>query len=245
MKALILAGGRGKRLDDLSARNNKCMIRVNSRPAIEYNLDNAAAGGVDEILIVVGYRAEEIINYLGTRYKGMRLRYVIQWEQQGLVHAIECAREALEGEDFLLLLGDEIMINPRHGAMVAEFRKGDVFALCGILKVDDKNLIRRTYTLIQDDGGRIHRLIEKPRNPFNFYQGTGNCVFRNAILDYIDVTPIHHERNEKELPDLIQCAIDEGRVVKSFNICDKYTNINTEEDIKMGELFFKKILAKK
>ncbi len=237
MKALILAGGRGKRLDDLSARNNKCMIKINGRHAIEYNLDNALSAGVDEIVIVVGYRAEDIINYLGNSYKNKRLRYVIQWEQNGLVHAMECAREALEGEDFMLLLGDEIMLNPRHKSMVEEFNKGGAFALCGILWVDNKDLIKRTYTLIQDENSRIHRLIEKPRSPLNNYQGTGDCVFRNTIMNYIEVTPIHHERHEKELPDLIQCAIDEGQIVKSFIICDKYTNINTLEDMAMAEYF--------
>src|SRR3990170_2940342 len=111
MKALILAGGRGKRLDDLSIQNNKCMTKINGRPAIEYNLDNAVDSGVDEIIIVVGYRAEDIINYLGNKYKNKRLSYVIQWEQRGLVHAIECSKEALAGDDFMLLLGDEIMVN--------------------------------------------------------------------------------------------------------------------------------------
>jgi dTDP-glucose pyrophosphorylase len=238
MKALILAGGRGKRLDELSAHNNKCMTKINGRPAIEYNLDNAVNSGVDEIIIVVGYRAEDVINYLGNKYKNKRLSYVIQWEQRGLVHAIECSKEALAGDDFMLLLGDEIMVNPRHREMIQEFRKGEVFALCGILWVDNKELIRRTYTLIQDESNRIHRLIEKPRSPLNNYQGTGDCVFKNSLLNYIDVTPIHHERNEKELPDLIQCSIDEGQVVKSFIICDRYTNINTKEDIAMAEKFF-------
>ena len=52
MKALILAGGRGKRLDDLSSENNKCMIKVNGRHVIEYNLDNA--GAVDKGSGLVG-----------------------------------------------------------------------------------------------------------------------------------------------------------------------------------------------
>jgi dTDP-glucose pyrophosphorylase len=61
--------------------------------------------------------------------------------------------------------------------------------------------------------------------------GTGDCVFKNDIIKYIDVTPIHHERLEKELPDLIQCAIDDGKTIKSFMICDYYTNINASHDI--------------
>jgi UDP-N-acetylglucosamine diphosphorylase / glucose-1-phosphate thymidylyltransferase / UDP-N-acetylgalactosamine diphosphorylase / glucosamine-1-phosphate N-acetyltransferase / galactosamine-1-phosphate N-acetyltransferase len=236
MKALILAGGRGKRLDELSKNKNKCMIEVHGRPVIEYSLDNAASTDVDEILLVVGYRAEEIINHYGISYKGKRLRYVLQWEQKGLVHAMECAAEALAGDDFMLLLGDEIMLNPRHAELITSFRNDKAFAVCGVLLVEDRELIRRTYTLIQDENQVIHRLVEKPRKPFNNLMGTGDCIFSNRILEYIAVTPIHHERQEKELPDLIQCAIDDGNTVTSFLICDGYGNINEREDIDLADL---------
>lgn len=231
MKALILAAGRGKRLDELSKNRNKCMIEVHGRPVIEYSLDNAASTEIDEILLVVGYRAEEIINHYGISYKGKRIRYVLQWEQKGLVHAMECAAEALAGEDFMLLLGDEIMLNPRHTELIASYKSCKAFAVCGVLVVEDSELIRRTYTLIQDDNRIIHRLVEKPRKPFNNIMGTGDCVFSNKIIEYIPVTPIHHERHEKELPDLIQCAIDDGNIVTSFEICDRYANINSHDDI--------------
>ncbi|MCG2758054.1 MAG: nucleotidyltransferase family protein [Desulfobacteraceae bacterium] len=235
MKALILAGGRGKRLDELSEHKNKCMIEVKGKPVVEYSLDCAANTDVDEILIVVGHRAEEIINTYGNIYNGKRLNYVIQWDQKGLVHAIECAEEAIGGDDFMLLLGDEILINPHHQAILDEFSNGHVFALCGVLLVDDKDIIKRTYTLIQDSNNIISRLIEKPRNPLNNFMGTGDCVFKNEIFNYIEFTPVHQDRKEKELPDLIQCAIDDGRIVKSFKICDKYTNINSKEDIQIAE----------
>jgi len=235
MKALILAGGRGKRLDDLAVTLNKCMIHVNGRPVIEYNLDYVANTNIEEIVIVVGYGAEEIINHLGIFYKNKKIKYVIQAEQKGLVHAIECARETIAGDDFMLLLGDEVLINPRHNAMIEEYKKSEVFAICGVLQVYNQESIKRTYAIIQNDDRIIYRLVEKPRTPLNNYQGTGCCIFKNRIYDYIDFTPIHHERKEKELPDLIQCAVDDGMIVKSFIICDKYSNINTKEDIAMAE----------
>jgi dTDP-glucose pyrophosphorylase len=236
MKALILAGGRGKRLDALSADRNKCMIQIAGRPVIEFSLGAAAATSVDEIIVVVGYRAEEIINYYGNSFNNKPVKYVIQYEQKGLVHAIECAKDTVGQDDFLLLLGDEILINPRHQLMIDAFNKDkNLFAICGILKVKDGNLIKRTYALIQNNESQIFRLIEKPRNPINEYMGTGDCVFNNKIFDYIQYTPIHHERNEKELPDLIQCTIDDGRLVKSFIICDHYVNVNSADDITLAE----------
>lgn len=233
MKALILAGGRGKRLDDLSEATNKCMIEIAGKPVIQFSLDAAAATTVDEIIIIVGYKAEEIINYFGNKYKDKPLKYIIQSDRKGLVHAIECAKEAIGNDNFMLLLGDEILINPKHQAMIDEYNKHKVFALCGVLVVEDKNMIKRTYTLIQNEDNQIFRLIEKPRNPLNNLKGTGDCIFNSKIYEYIQFTPVHHERNEKELPDLIQCAIDDGQLVKSFIICDKYANINSKSDLEL------------
>lgn len=232
MKALLLAGGRGSRLNDLTTERNKCMCSFDGRTIIEYNLDNAIRSGVDEIVLVVGYKAETIINAYGNRYRGVPIRYVIQWEQKGLVHAIECAQDALAGADFALFLADEILINPRHDQMIAEFRNPDVFAFCGTVRVSDLTQIRKTYAVIVDERtGRIHRLVEKPRTPLNDIQGTGNCVFRNEIFNYIPFTPINHIRHEKELPDLVQCAIDDGKMVRAFEVGSWYTNVNTLEEL--------------
>ncbi|MBF0440587.1 MAG: nucleotidyltransferase family protein [Oligoflexales bacterium] len=239
MKALILAAGRGNRINELSVEQNKCMIRMRGKLLIEYNLDCALSIKVNEIILVVGYRAEMIINYFGNSYKGTSIKYVIQQEQKGLVNAIESAQKALNGEDFFLMLGDEVLLNPQHQAMVESFfNDRSIFGICGVLSVTDRNQIKKTYTFLQGEDKVIYRLIEKPRNPLNDMQGTGHCVFKNSLLEYIKYTPIHHERNEKELPDLIQCAIDDGKIIKSFNICDKYTNINNFEDITIAEEFF-------
>jgi len=215
------------------------MIKIHGKHLIEYNLDGALDVDVDEIVIVVGYKAETIINLLGTNYKGKPIRYVIQSEQKGLVHAIECAQQTIDGDDFFLMLGDEVLFNRKNQAMIYEFNSNkEIFGICGIVKVSDRNQIKKTYTIIGGHSNDIYRLIEKPRHPLNDFQGTGHCVFRNQIYNYIKYTPIHHERNEKELPDLIQCAIDDAMTIKAFIICDKYTNINTYEDVKMANGFF-------
>ena len=238
MKALILAGGRGKRLDGLSTHKNKCMICINSRPVIEYSLQCAANTNVNEIIIVVGYRAEDIINTYGNKYNDKSIKYVIQPEPKGLVHAIECAKETVGEEDFMLMLGDELMIGPRHQEMMDIFEKKNLFGVCGVVIVEDINLVKKTYSIIESDDNRIYRLIEKPSKPMNNIMGTGNCIFKNAIFPYIDQTPINQKRREKELPDLIQCTIDECNIVKSFIICDKYFNVNSDKELKETNSYF-------
>lgn len=235
MKVLILAGGRGRRLKSYSAETNKCMLKLAGKRLIEYSLDNAVGIQPEAIIIVVGYLAEQIINEYGNVYKGVKTKYVIQKEQKGLVHAIETAKPFIDESDFMLLLADEILLRPNHSKMIQQYKSENLFVLCGITIPRDREAIRNTYAIIQDEHSRIFRLIEKPRKPINEYQGTGNIIFNNNILEYIDFTPINQSRNEKELPDLIQCAIDDGHIVKSFLMDTNYININTEDDILQAE----------
>lgn len=239
MKAVILAGGRGKRLEGITKEKNKCMLELKGKRLIERSLEAIAASThIDEIIILVGYRAEDIVNAFGTEYKGKQIRYAFQDEPRGLVHALECCKAAIGKDDFLLLLGDEILVNPRYDEMLSKFENEKLFGICGVAVQPEKSKISRTYSLIGDGNGRIYRLIEKPRKPLNNLQGTGNCTFRNGLLSYIERTPIHYERKEKELPDLIQCAIDDGEIVKSFVVCDNYFNINSEQDLQDVEKLF-------
>ena len=231
MKALVLAGGRGKRLEGISGNKNKCMLVLKGKTLIERTLDYITKINLKEIVIVVGYRAEDIINTYGIEYKNIKIKYVIQTTQQGLVHAIECSTDALDNNDFMLFLGDELLINPKHKEMMEKFENEDLFGICGMAIEKNRSKISRTYSVFQNEDGRIYRLIEKPKNPNTDLQGTGNCIFKNELLSYIEKTPINQERGEKELPDLIQCAIDDGKIVISFLLCERYANINSEKDL--------------
>ena len=236
MKALILAGGRGKRMEKHSAESNKCMLAFGGKPLIQHSLDHCVRIAPEEIVIVVGYLAEQIINYYGNSYKGLRIRYAIQIEQCGLVHAIETAAPFLGASDFMLFLADEVLLNPNHLAMIEEYREGGIFALCGVTVPESPEEVRKTYAVLEDERGRILRLVEKPRRPVNRFQGTGNILLSNGILEYIACTPINQLRKERELPDLIQCAIDDGHIVKSFPVGGRYVNVNLPSDIEQEHM---------
>ena len=208
---------------------------------IQYSLESAVLGRVEEIIIVVGYQAETIINTVGIRYKTTKIRYVLQKELNGLVNALARAQEAVAGENFMLFLADEILFDSHSFGMMKIFRDENLFAVCGVTMVKDVNEIKKTYAVLYNPlNNRIYRLIEKPRKPVNCFMGTGNCIFKNRIFEYIPRTPVNPLREEKELPDLIQCAIDDGNPVKLYPVGSHYVNVNTVDDIKIAEKMFKK-----
>ena len=90
----------------------------------------------------------------------------------------------------MIMLADEFMINPQHKQMIDFFKKENLFGICGVLMVKVKELIKKTYSIIQGEDNRIYRLIEKPAIPMNNIIGTGNCIFKNEILSYAKQTPI-------------------------------------------------------
>jgi dTDP-glucose pyrophosphorylase len=233
MKALVLAGGKGSRLRDHATSPPKPLMQVGDKRLMDFSLQNAVTAGADEIVIVVSAFTEGVINHYGSSYRRVPITYKIQNEPKGVVHAIECAAGALGDSDFVLMLADEIVIDANLATMIDRFSRETLFAILGVVTVQDPAQISKTYSILEDSGtGQIHRLIEKPRRPHNDVMGTGHCIFRSAILGYIDMCPINHMRGEKELPDLIQCAIDDGHPVKTHRVGSRYINVNASEDFR-------------
>ncbi len=236
IKALVLAGGRGKRLGGYTEDFNKAMLKFGDKYLIEFSLDSAAAVGVGEIVVVIGYQGGQIRGAIGDSYRGIPVRYVVQPEQRGVVHAIECGRSAVGDSDFILQLADEYFLKAEHPAFLRFFQEQRAFAACGIVHVEDLQRIRKTYSVQgEETTKRITRLIEKPTDPVNDIMGTGNILFKNEIYHYVPLTPTNPQRGEKELPDLIQCAINDDQKVLYYPIASAYTNVNTPEDLQFLE----------
>lgn len=227
MKGLILAAGKGRRLNAV----DKALLRVKGYHLIAYSLTKLMELQVDEIIIVVGSNSKIPELYYTSHNVDVPVRYVVQESPTGLVDAIELASEFIDG-DFYLTLTDEVMVNSRHKEMLEQFQSRKRLAgICGYCQgtLDD---VRKTYTIgLKKSGMAIEGLIEKPIVPFNKMVGTGNCIFRKGMLDYIGDTPKNLMTGQRELVDWVQVCINKGCVVEAFNICNEYINVNTEEDL--------------
>lgn len=229
MKALVLAAGRGSRLEGCFYLN-KCLALVAGKRLIKYSLDNAVKAGVGEIVIVVAWESGSVMYLCGAEHAGVPIRYVVQQPLLGLVHAMECAKASLDGDDFLLMLGDEILCGARHVEMIAAFQDKGLFGICGAVPGQVPDRIRKTYEILAD-GVRIERLTEKPLAPSEGWMGTGNCVFRSDMLEYVASTPPDLVKGERELAGLVQVAVDDGQRIEVFDLCDAYFNVNSAEDL--------------
>ena len=109
MKALILAGGRGKRLRPLTDKIPKSLIPINKKPLIQYTINYLKKFGINEIIICSGYKSKQIQNFLKKKKNfGCKIEYSVEKNPLGTAGAIRNAIKNLSDESFLVINGDII-----------------------------------------------------------------------------------------------------------------------------------------
>lgn len=110
MQAIILAAGMGRRLGELTNGNTKCMLEVNGVRLIHRVLDSIHETGIRRVVLVVGYKAENVKELIGDKYKDMEIIYVDNevYNKTNNIYSLFLAREYLTADDTILLESDLI-----------------------------------------------------------------------------------------------------------------------------------------
>ncbi|MDR2194332.1 MAG: NTP transferase domain-containing protein [Treponema sp.] len=110
MQTIILAAGMGSRLGKYTAHNTKCMLSINGKTLIERALDAINNAGIRECTIVVGYKKEHLISFLGNHYKNIHIRYIsnVVYNKTNNIYSLYLTKELLVQDDVLLLESDLI-----------------------------------------------------------------------------------------------------------------------------------------
>ena len=108
MKAIILAGGRGKRLRPITDYVPKPLIPIKNIPIIEWQIKYLKKFGVSEVIICSGYKTEMIENYLNNKKLGLKVTFSIEKKPLGTGGAIKNAGKKIKDKSFLVINGDVI-----------------------------------------------------------------------------------------------------------------------------------------
>lgn len=111
MQALILAAGMGRRLGDLTKENTKCMLKVHGVSLIERMLTHLSKFELKRVIIVVGYKGQNVINLIGNNYKGLQIEYVENpiYETTNNIYSLALAKNYLLDDDTILIESDLII----------------------------------------------------------------------------------------------------------------------------------------
>ena len=108
MKAIILAGGRGKRLRPITDYVPKPLVPIKNIPIIEWQLRYLKKFGIDEVIICTGYKQEMIENHLNMKNIGIKIKYSIEKTPLGTGGAIKKAGKMINDKSFFVINGDTI-----------------------------------------------------------------------------------------------------------------------------------------
>jgi dTDP-glucose pyrophosphorylase len=238
MKGVILAAGKGTRLQPLTYSIPKEMVHVCGRPLIQHAIDMFKLGGVDNIIVVVGENKSAILDYLKDgKWNGIDVSYRFQTELNGNAKALYIAKPLINpGETFAATFGDEI-IEPKDRVvsdLLHLHKKHGASCTIGLSPVSDP----QRYGIVKIDAtGRILDVMEKPSTDADLkrlksgdeYLGVnGVFVFQPEIFGFIDrVKP--GIKGEYYLVDAVKLMVQSGRPCYAAVHRGIYRDVGTHE----------------
>jgi UDP-N-acetylglucosamine diphosphorylase / glucose-1-phosphate thymidylyltransferase / UDP-N-acetylgalactosamine diphosphorylase / glucosamine-1-phosphate N-acetyltransferase / galactosamine-1-phosphate N-acetyltransferase len=173
MQIVILASGKGKRMGDLTKNVPKPMLKIKGKPILEHKL-NALPREIKEIIFVIGYRGEQIMDYFKKCWNGMKITYVVQKNLNGTGAAVHLVKSFV-GERFLVMMGDDLYHKKdikkmlQHNLAILGHEVEDT-SLFGIIKADNRK--------------NMTDVIEKPKKSKERLANTGLYMINRKFFDY-------------------------------------------------------------
>jgi choline kinase len=192
MKAVILSAGQGKRLLPLTADCPKCILPVGGRSLIEWQIDELAKCGIDQVSVVLGFRADKVERILRARYGSHRVKTIYNAAYAVSDNLVSCwAAHDEMGSDFVLLNGDtlfEAAVMQRlldthdRPVTVAISHKSEYDADDMKVELDGCRLVKIGKDLSPDqvDGESIGMILFRGRGPRLFRMALENTLRSSA-----------------------------------------------------------------
>lgn len=182
MQCVILAAGKGTRLRPLTEHTPKPLVEVAGKALLDYVVD-ALPSAVNELIIVTGYLEDQIKDHCGTEFKGRKVTYVHQDEQNGPAKALWLCKDLIKNR-FILMFADDI-----HGK--SDLARATSFSR-SMLAITSENP-ERFGVIVRNPDGTLAEMTEKPENPQSNLVSTGPLVLDRNIFEYEPAAPINGE----------------------------------------------------
>ena len=178
MQMVILAGGLGTRLRPLTERLPKCMVPVNGRPFLEYQLELLSRRGVRDIVLCVGHLGEAVLEHFGAGHRfGVHIAY--SWERDGLLGTAGALKNAepLLAPEFFVTYGDSYLLLD-YREIMRRFRECNALGMMVVYRNHD--WLERSNVVLQD--GHVAAYDKTSRFPGMVYINAGLSVLRRPAL---------------------------------------------------------------
>ncbi|MEO5888680.1 MAG: sugar phosphate nucleotidyltransferase [Ferruginibacter sp.] len=239
MKAIIPVAGAGTKLRPHTYTQPKALIPLAGKTILSIIVDQLHEAGINEFIFIVGYLGEKIQDYVKANYPELTCHFVYQNERYGTGHAIDLAKEIVQEDQVLIVLGDTI----------AEY---DVKAMIespnsmlAVKKVDDP----RNFGVAEiEEDGFISRVVEKPAIPKSNMALVGIYKIIETHSLFICLKKIMDKAGRStgdlSLTDALECMIQTGAKFKSVRVQNWFDCGKKETILKSNAILLKKFGGK-
>lgn len=182
MKAFLLAAGLGTRLRPLTDTTPKCLLPVGGRPLLDIWLDAFAKAGVDEVLLNLHHRADQVRAHVADRAGSPEVRLFDEPELLGSAGTLLANREWLADEEMFLAVNADNLTDFDLGTLVDAHRRGGAIATLSVFHAPRPS----ECGIVEVAGGRVVGFEEKPAQPRGDLANAGMYAFSPQVLDLID-----------------------------------------------------------
>lgn len=180
MKAIVIAGGLGTRLADVTSDLPKPMARIGAHPFLEYLLDYLLEQGVREVVLAVSYKWEVIQEHFDRDYRGMSLTYSVEDKPLGTGGAIRQALVGLPDEEVVVLNGDTLFRVDLKGMAIRHRNDGTRLTIA-LKQVSDSGRFGRVKVSAD---GVIENFLEKSTGGPGLINGGVYMLNRDLFIDF-------------------------------------------------------------
>jgi glucose-1-phosphate thymidylyltransferase len=205
-RAVVLAAGEGNRLRPLTQNRPKPMLPAATKPILEHVIDQLVDAGIDEIVVVVGYRSNRVQSHFGPTYRNVPLTYVSQEKQLGTGHALLAAESAVDGT-CLVINGDQIV----DSRIVRDTIAGHESDSAATLALLQRSHVEE-YGGVTVDDGRVTSIVENPSDDRDYFLNAGVYVLEPMLFDAVRAT--EPSGGEHHLVDALSTLVNSGEVVR-------------------------------
>ncbi len=231
MQAVVLAAGEGTRLRPLTEDKPKGMVEVAGKPILTHCFEQLVDLGADELIAVVGYKKQVIINHYEDAFEGVPITYTHQRDQQGLAHALLTVEDHVE-DDFMLMLGDNVF---RANLEDVVNRQAESRADAAFLVEEVPWEEASRYGVCDTNKyGEIVEVVEKPEDPPSNLVMTGFYTFTPEIFHACHLVQPSN-RGEYEISDAIDLLIHSGRTIDAIRMDGWRVDVGYPEDREKAE----------
>ncbi len=230
--AVILCGGRAKRLGAISDATPKALVEVHGHPIIWYIVLKLFSEGFRHFIMPLGYKADQIQAYIDHNLSSLdaRIDSVYTGEDVPIGQRISKIKHLIESECFLLINGDTIFDFPvRHVYdMHAKSENAATLASCrvysqyGLLAINDNKVIAFERDLLVDNYGVVSTGFNQETKCFVY---SGISIINKSALEIISISECDNFERE------FYCKLIEMNVVDSYHIDDYWFAIDTPKDV--------------